>query len=210
MLESKVCKYCGCVFHKRDFPKVFNRMVTCGSNECKKKLKNEWTFTKLCPDCNKPIVYSAKKCHSCSSKGEGNSFYGKTHKPESLININLFKVGHIPYLKGKHHKEESNLKNRISHWKGGAKVNPYTMDWNKILKRSIRERDNYTCQLCGELQDDYAFDVHHIDYTKKNCNHENLITLCRSCHSKTNYNRNKWKELFNEKIKSFGYYRTAV
>ena len=37
----------------------------------------------------------------------------------------------------------------------------------------------------------------HIDYDKKNCNSDNLITLCRSCHRKTNFNRENWIKYFN-------------
>ena len=77
-------------------------------------------------------------------------------------------------------------------WKGGISFLPYTTDWTKTLRRSIRERDNYVCFLCKKLQGDYAFDIHHIDYDKKNCNPDNLITLCRSCHAKTSFNRDKW------------------
>ena len=36
----------------------------------------------------------------------------------------------------------------------------------------------------------------HIDYNKKNCNSDNLITLCHNCHSKTNHNRNNWINYF--------------
>lgn len=216
-MDSRHCKYCNKIFYKKDFPKCFNRMITCGSQECKTKLKKDWTFSKLCPDCNTPIVYFAQKCKTCCSLGSNNPFYGKTHKPESLANINLFKSGHVPFMKGRHHKPEAKLKNSLAHqgenspcWQGGKSFEQYTLNWNKILRRLIRERDNYICQLCGDLQDDYAFDVHHIDYNKKNCNKNNLITLCRGCHSKTNYNRNKWEKLFNEKIKSSDYNRTIV
>jgi len=38
--------------------------------------------------------------------------------------------------------------------------------------------------------------VHHIDYDKKNCDPENLITLCKNCHPKTNSNRGDWIEFF--------------
>ena len=34
------------------------------------------------------------------------------------------------------------------------------------------------------------------DYNKKNCDPTNLITLCRFCHAKTNYNRNYWMNYF--------------
>jgi 5-methylcytosine-specific restriction endonuclease McrA len=74
---------------------------------------------------------------------------------------------------------------------------PYSVDWTTTLKISIRQRDRYTCQICGKQQGDNAFSVHHIDYNKQNCNPENLITLCNSCHSKTNYNRKEWIEYFN-------------
>jgi 5-methylcytosine-specific restriction endonuclease McrA len=66
-----------------------------------------------------------------------------------------------------------------------------------MLRRVIRERDRYQCQLCGELQSDETFCVHHIDYNKENCNPDNLITLCKMCHSKTNSNREIWIKFFN-------------
>lgn len=90
--------------------------------------------------------------------------------------------------------------NKHPNWINGALSERYGKDWTYILKRAIRERDNYVCQICKEVQKDKLFAVHHIDYNKKNCNPENLITLCNSCHSKTNANRNYWKEYFRETI----------
>jgi len=81
-------------------------------------------------------------------------------------------------------------------WKGGISFEPYSINWTQTLKRSIRERDGYACQLCGKLQGDEAFSVHHIDYDKKNCDPKNLVTLCRGCHTKTNYNREYWIDYF--------------
>lgn len=83
-------------------------------------------------------------------------------------------------------------------WKGGLSFEPYTTNWTKALRKYIRERANYTCQLCGKVQKDKhrLFDVHHIDYNKKNCDPENLITLCMECHGKTNINRKKWIKKF--------------
>ena len=88
-------------------------------------------------------------------------------------------------------------------WKGGISFEPYSLDWTKTLKRSIRERDNYTCQLCGRTQIEELemiekkLPVHHIDYNKKDCNPINLITLCNSCNSKVNSNREFWTEYFS-------------
>jgi hypothetical protein len=119
-----------------------------------------------------------------------------------------FKKKHInkgvsPWNKGKKLTEEH--KTKISkgnkgknhwNWQGWKSLEPYSIDWTETLKRSIRERDKYTCQLCGKLQGDIAFSVHHIDYNKENCNPDNLITLCRSCHQKTNINRSYWIKVF--------------
>jgi hypothetical protein len=38
--------------------------------------------------------------------------------------------------------------------------------------------------------------VHHIDYVKEHCDPQNLIALCRSCHMKTNADREFWMGLF--------------
>ena len=83
--------------------------------------------------------------------------------------------------------------NKNPNWQNGKSFEPYTTDWTKVLRRSIRERDNYICQKCGQ----YGNTVHHIDYIKKNCNPDNLITLCNSCNLKVNVNRNYWTNYFN-------------
>lgn len=77
-------------------------------------------------------------------------------------------------------------------WQGGKSYEPYTVDWNETLKRAIRERDNYICQICSK----YGNAVHHIDYDKKNCCPNNLVNLCRSCNARVNHNRDYWTEFF--------------
>ncbi len=92
-------------------------------------------------------------------------------------------------------KIKANLKGKNSWmWRGGDPN--YPVDWTETLKRSIRERDRYICKLCSTQQGDRAFDVHHIDYDKKNNNPNNLISLCNSCHSRTNHNREYWTNYF--------------
>jgi len=103
------------------------------------------------------------------------------------------------WVKGKRFSEEHRRKigeaNRkqkgvgTSNWRGGASLEHYSYKFNYDLKEKIRKRDNYTCNLCGLK----ANVVHHIDYNKQNCKESNLITLCPSCHSKTNFNRDQWK-----------------
>lgn len=98
------------------------------------------------------------------------------------------------------HSEQMRGKNNPN-WKDGKSFEKYTINWTKTLKRSIRERDKYICQICNLQQGDRAFPVHHIDYNKQNCNPDNLITLCLKCHIKTNYKREYWTNYF--KINEF-------
>lgn len=89
------------------------------------------------------------------------------------------------------------------HWKGGLSYQPYPKDWNKMLRESIRLRDNFTCQVCGIQQSEMTgrikrLHVHHIDYKKSNLNPDNLISLCVSCHTKTTNNREYWTNYFNQ------------
>ena len=98
-------------------------------------------------------------------------------------------------LKGKYIGEKS------WHWQGGKSFEPYGIGFNKELKWRIRRRNNYTCQECKytEEQLGYKLPVHHIDYNKKNNNENNLIPLCKSCHSKTNFKRENWIKYFQNK-----------
>lgn len=93
-------------------------------------------------------------------------------------------------------------KNKHPNWRGGISFEKYGLDFNKELKNKIRKRDNFTCQECNftEKMLNYILPVHHIDYNKKNNNENNLISLCRSCHTKTNFNRNNWSKYYQQKI----------
>ena len=90
-------------------------------------------------------------------------------------------------------------------WKGGVGFAPYCYKFNNKLKESIRERDNRTCQLCGikENEGRRRLDVHHIHYDKPNCEPD-LVSLCRSCHTKVNRNRDYYEDLFTENLQKRG------
>lgn len=116
--------------------------------------------------------------------------------------INGFKKGVTPWNKGKKdvYSKDTLYKMRMAKIILLKHKGPYSVDWTETLKRSIRERDNYTCKLCGEIQNKSTFHIHHIDYDKQNCNPNNLITLCRKCHTKTNFNRDIWTDYFKKII----------
>ena len=89
-------------------------------------------------------------------------------------------------------------------WKGGLDKEKYAVGWTHELRERIRFRDRFTCQLCGAIQNPKAkkfkHDIHHINYLK-NCNYiSNLISLCHSCHIKTNTKRYFWKNILKNAL----------
>jgi len=84
-------------------------------------------------------------------------------------------------------------------WRGGTSFKQYPKEFSQI-KESIRERDLFSCQLCGMSQEDnkVSLSVHHINYKREECTEDNLISLCskNGCHPKTNANREYWEQYF--------------
>lgn len=85
-------------------------------------------------------------------------------------------------------------------WNNGAsiKLKPYYLNKNKSIRKKIKIRDNYTCQECGKTKTESKIDAHHIDYNKYNNNESNLITLCASCHTRTNFDRDIWQKRYTQ------------
>ena len=97
--------------------------------------------------------------------------------------------------------------NNHPNWKGGISKEPYCQDWTKDLKEFVKQRDGYKCMnpYCT-AKNPYDLVIHHINYNKKSCGPENLITLCRSCNAKANADRN-WHEAWYKAIliRRYGY-----
>ncbi len=161
--------------HKR---KISNSLLGKKGNQCSSKTKDKISKA------NKKVYSDNIKRKEISDRNKGKKVQQKTKDKISRT------------LKGKYSGKKSWL------WRGGKSCEIYPIDWTETLKESIRQRDDYVCQECGIHIDELIgkikkLDIHHIDYDKKNCNPINLITLCRSCHVKTNGNREHWIEYFN-------------
>jgi hypothetical protein len=128
------------------------------------------------------------KSYMLGRTGERNHFFGRKHTAESIAKNRLANSG-----------------KRHWNWQGGKSFESYGVDFDASLKSQIRERDNYTCQECyqDEKQLRCILDVHHIDYDKGNNHSENLISLCRSCHMKTNFGRGDWVGYFRTRVPRF-------
>jgi len=106
------------------------------------------------------------------------------------------------------HIGDSKRGSKHFNWQGGKSFEPYGLEFNDELREKIRIRDGYQCQECFKFQNElrtksgrkYLLMIHHIDYDKGNNNLDNLITLCRICHAKTNYKRKDWENYFKERL----------
>jgi len=164
------------------------------------------------PNC---IKTQFKKGHKPTYNGEALKKYIKEHgswnKGKKALWTTKRNLENNPMTKIREHagtfkKEQEPWNKGItgpkSHfWQGGKSFEPYGIEFNKQLKLQIRQRDNFTCQECGftEKKLGYKLRIHHIDYNKKNNKPKNLISLCKSCHSKTGFNREDWTDYFKEK-----------
>lgn len=75
-------------------------------------------------------------------------------------------------------------------WQGGVSFEPYCQVWkDKEYKNSIMERDKYECLNPCCKRNTSKLVIHHINYNKKDCKPSNLITVCNSCNTAANSNR---------------------
>lgn len=107
------------------------------------------------------------------SLGKGNPFFNKHHTKEAKEIMGKRKEGKNHWC-----------------WKDGR------VYYERKFREAIRKRDNHICILCFKHQGNNLLDVHHINYDNTLNIFENGITLCRSCHIKTNYNKLHWINFF--------------
>lgn len=172
-----------------------------------------------CVDCGKSINKRSKRCRVCSGKykfrKENNPSYkdGRCLKPHLCVDCNkeitrqtsLYGKGRCASCARKYtykiNPTVTSGKNN-GNWVNDRNLLEYSENFNERLKNKIRHRDNYICQNCGipEIECNRKLDIHHIDYDKKNTNEDNLISLCRNCHSGVQGDKLYWREYFYEKL----------
>lgn len=158
---------------------------------------------KKCKDCGKKINYKSIRCKSCAKKGKLHSNWKNGIKTKKFYCIDCGKeLGKNAYYSETKRCMRCAFSGKLHpNYINGQSNKPYTLEFSSYLKKSIRDRDNHKCAICHKS----GKDVHHIDYDKINCDENNLITLCRKCHVKTNYNRDYWFAYFTYIMENFIY-----
>ena len=155
---------------------------------CSEETKRKLSLASSGENCSEEI----RRKRSVAISGENNPNFGKNLSGENGPNF------------GKHFSEETKAKmsqansgKNNPNWQGGIQYESYGLGNDEELKELIRIRDNYTCQQCNKVwvEGERLFVAHHIDYDKNNHISWNRISLCCSCHAKTNTNREYWIKL---------------
>jgi len=157
-----------------------------------------------------------RKRISESLKGKLSWMKGKKHTRGAIEKMSKAMSGINHPNFGKKRSKETRTKIAISlqgenhpNWRGGISCEPYCFAWSsKEFKDFIKERDGWKCQNpgCNHCSDHLPLLIHHINYNKKDCEPNNLITLCRSCNGKANTNRDYWKNFYNKIVAVAGVY----
>lgn len=85
----------------------------------------------------------------------------------------------------------------------------------RLWRKNVFEKDNYTCQACGQKGDKIFLNAHHLDsydkYEDKRMDINNGITLCTECHKefhklygKGNNTKEQFEEYLNKYFKKEG------
>lgn len=184
----------------------------CPNNHVNAVSLSHWNQGVRCRECQKDKIYSSTRKDldeiEQSFISEGWSVDLSTYKnTESKLSC-VCPQGHVQTKTWKKWKKGQRcntcynitaIGENSPMWQGGKSREPYCVDWTKEFKEFIKERDSYKCLNPSCWGQDNRLHVHHIDYNKKNCSLENLITLCGSCNSRANKDRN-WHKFWYQAI----------
>ncbi len=162
-----------------------NRQISCGCQQ----YSEEWKHKISLGNKGKKRTEEQNKRNSETHKGKKlskESIEKRTQKQKGLKRTEVQKIKYSESKKGKKNPQFGKKGILCPNWQDGSSFEPYGLEFNKQIKKSILERDNYQCQDPNCDGNHKKLHIHHIDYDKKNNNPENLITLCNSCHTRTN------------------------
>ena len=129
--------------------------------------------------------------------GKSNPNYGKKLSDEQKAAISRAQTGRKQSLEQILAKCGANC----NLWKGGTSNEEYCDAWiDREYKQSIKDRDSNKCQNPTCRGKSKRLAIHHINYNKKDCGPVNLITLCTSCNSRANHNRDFWQAQYEHVI----------
>jgi 5-methylcytosine-specific restriction endonuclease McrA len=176
-----ICKTCNKKFHSEDSTAVYcSRECVCKDPEHRKTL-SEAHIGQASWNKGTTPWFVCETCGKRFQRSRGLKDMPKYCSQKCVIRTTVYRVGQKrPEITGKNNHS----------WKGGiTSVNDKirnSLEY-KIWRKSVFDRDNYTCQECG-IRGSYLH-AHHIKSFSKHpelrFEISNGITLCKPCHEKT-------------------------
>jgi 5-methylcytosine-specific restriction endonuclease McrA len=161
----EICKECG---------KSFSTYPSLNRNYCNRicmgKYRSKHFIGKIHPNFVERIQ---KECQVCGKPFLITPYYLKVKK---YCSRKCKAIVHSKMMSGENNPS----------WKGGIgeKFQRWGKGFTTHLKKQVKARNNYTCQICKlpEKESKVKFVIHHIDKISKNNVLSNLILLCNPCH----------------------------
>ena len=183
----KGVKYCSRDCYWKEVGKIISKAID--------KKGRRVVLTK-CKYCNEEFssfislkrVYCSKKCANDDRKGNKPWNFGIPMSSVTKTKLSTSLMGKIPWNKGKKYPQFGG-KNHFA-WKGGTYNKDRKIDMQRKFyrewRKSVLERDNYTCIWCGSKK---KLNADHIKpyslYPELRYELSNGRTLCEECHKKT-------------------------
>lgn len=168
------------------------------SEESKRKISIANTGHKSSDETRKKI--------SEATSGINNPRYGATITPEQRQkqseSMKKFYQEHPEVLIM---QSENRIGELASNWRGGISFEPYCPKFNQDLKERVRTFFDNACITCGKTakENGKALSVHHVEYDKSACcdgEPVHFAAMCHRCHSKTNFDRERWEAMMHRII----------
>lgn len=158
--------------------------ITCSNNSRRGK-SNTWLIGQT------PANFKIKcivECRYCGAKKSKTKRQLET-SPRTFCNSSC-------QVKWQNKFTDFNKDSKNPSYTDGSRVNGktpnYGNDFTTSLKRSVKIRDSFNCQECLSNfsgKKSKQLDVHHIDKNRYNNSMDNLVSLCKSCHTKLHWDK---------------------
>jgi 5-methylcytosine-specific restriction endonuclease McrA len=197
--KDRICERCGAVHHRR---KSLYCSAKCGQSASADKHRARLTgmpgmrakngVEKPCTVCGRLFYAPASQAHQrrCSKTCYLSARWPESHKEtrqcaicgQDFVALQSHRKVTCGSADCRREHKSRRLRGENCHFWRGGKTAPYHKEW-KSIRRQALERDGYRCTQCGEAT---RIQVHHVVPYRYSQSHaiENLVTLCRPCHSR--------------------------
>jgi hypothetical protein len=128
---------------------------------------------------------------------------GKPKSPEHAAKIRALRLGSTVGVETRKKISFAFTGSKHPNWRGGISYEPYCVLFNDEFKERVRKFFGYICVECGKPQNGERLHIHHVNFDKQSCCNDTtplFVPLCRSCHGRTQGNRQYWERHFTDMI----------